>query len=250
MTDQAFEPERGAFAGENAGTAPGTRLAIVRHGEAVCNVEDFIGGHEGCRGLTKRGVRQAEVLAERLRRTGELADAVALWTSMLPRAIETAEIIAPSLGAPVVRRSCGLCERHPGEADGLTWAEYEARYLRVSLPGDDPELPLSPGGESWIDFIDRASASLTALAAAHPGQLLVVVAHGGVIDASVIRFLGLPDHGEAVRLHPDHTSITEWEHTGSRWRFARYNDAAHLAGPDAEELRTPVPDWVGRDLPD
>ncbi|HUZ21948.1 MAG TPA: histidine phosphatase family protein [Acidimicrobiales bacterium] len=250
MTDQAFEPDLGAFVQEKAGTAPGTRLAIVRHGEAVCNVEDFIGGHEGCRGLTKRGVRQAEALAERLRRTGELAGAAALWTSVLPRAVETAEIIAPSLRDLPVQRSCGLCERHPGEADGLTWAEYERRYLRISLPGDDPELPLSPGGESWIDFVDRASASLAALAADHPGQLLVVVAHGGVIDASVIRFLGLPDHGENVRLHPDHTSITEWEHTGTRWRFARYNDAAHLGGPEVEELRSPAPGWVGRDQPD
>ncbi len=228
---------------------PGTRLALVRHGEAACNAEDYIGGHSACRGLTARGVLQARILAGRLRRTGELDGAVALYTSVLPRAIETAEIVATGIAGPpsVPRQSCLLCERHPGEADGLTWAEYEERYQRVSLPGDDPELPLAPGGESWSEFVARASGALTALALRHPGELAVVVAHGGVIDSSMIAFLGLAEHGGAIRLHSEHTSITEWQHTGRTWRLVRYNDAAHLAGPEQAANRSPAPLWVGRD---
>ena len=229
--------------------APGTRLVIVRHGEAACNAEDFIGGHDGCRGLTARGVRQARALAERLERTGELAEAAALWTSVLPRAVETAEIVATALpehlGAP--RQSCQLCERHPGEADGLTWSEYEARYRRSSLPGEDPETPLSPGGESWLEFVARASAALLELAGAYPGRLVVVVAHGGVVDSSMISLLGLPAAGAGIRLHAEHTSLTEWEHTGRTWRLVRYNDAAHLAEPEHSDQRVPTPSWVARD---
>jgi len=222
--------------------AAGTRLAIVRHGEAHCNVEEVVGGHRGCRGLTERGVRQAEALARRLRRTGEFATASALYTSVLPRAVMTAEILSDALGLGTPVRTCSLCERHPGEADGLTWAQFEARYRRRSLPGDDPELPLSPGGESWAGFLDRAADALRRIAAAHPGELVVVAAHGGVIDASLIRFLSLPDHGAAVRLHPEHTSITEWHHTGGRWRLVRYADAAHLL--EGEGLRASTPEWV------
>ncbi|MGD0219191.1 MAG: histidine phosphatase family protein [Acidimicrobiales bacterium] len=233
--------------GEGA-IAVGTRLAIIRHGEAFANVDSVIGGHKGCRGLTPRGVTQSEVLAARLVRTGELAGAAALWTSVLPRAVETAAILAPALGLTGFERSCPFCERHPGEADGLTWAEYETRYQRRSLPGDDPEFPTSPGGESWIGFLDRAAAALVALATIHPGELVVVVSHGGVIDASLIRFLELAEHGNVVRLHPDNTSITEWRHTGSRWRLVRYNDAAHLAG--LSHIRSAEPEWVGAEPPE
>ena len=107
--------------------AAGTRLVVIRHGEAVANVSDLIGGHRGCRGLTERGVAQCEALAERLRRSGELAGAAAFWTSVLPRAIESAEILAPALGFAAAEQSCSLCEQHPGEADGLSWTEYERR---------------------------------------------------------------------------------------------------------------------------
>ncbi len=228
--------------------AAGTRLVIIRHGEAFANVDSIIGGHKGCRGLTPRGVAQTEVLVERLTRTGELAGAAAMWTSVLPRAIETAAILAPALGVKHFEESCSFCERHPGEADGISWAEYEARYQRRGLPGDDPEFPTSPGGESWIDFLDRAAAALTSVAVGHPGELVVVVSHGGVIDSSMIRFLGLADHGNIVRLHPDNTSITEWRHTGSRWRLVRYNDAAHLAG--RAHIQSAQPDWVSVEPPE
>lgn len=237
------------------GIAQGTRLVVVRHGEAICNVEEYIGGHSSCKGLTDRGVLQAQALAQRLVRTGELDGATAFYTSILPRAIQTSEIIAPALGratrdgaSPVFVRTCALCERHPGEADGLSWSEYVERYGRRSLPGDVPEEPLSPGGESWAGFLDRASASLEEVARAHPGGLVVVVAHGGVVDASMIRFLGLADHGNGVRLHPHHTSLTEWQHTGAKWRLVRYNDAAHLhdgaSGSTTNRLLSAPPEWV------
>ena len=223
---------------------PESRLVIVRHGEAVCNVVPYIGGHNTCKGLTERGRAQAEALARRVARTGELADWAALYTSMLPRAIETAAALAPVLGGEFISDD-GLCERHPGEADGLTFEQYEQVYGRSSLPGVTPELPFSPGGESWVGFLDRAGAALARVVAAHPGGLVVVVAHGGIIDASMIRFLELPEHGTRVRLHPTHTSITEWSHTGTQWRLVRYNDAAHLAlDADAAELTSTPPAWV------
>jgi len=225
--------------------AQGTRIVIVRHGEAWCNAQQFVGGPKSCRGLTPVGERQAAVLARRLARTHELDGAAAVWTSELPRAIETAAIVNESLGATTIQRSRVFSERDPGEADGLFWNELQGRYGRSSKPGDDPDLPLSPGGETWIEFLDRAAQGLLGLARQYPGELVVVVAHGGIIDASLIRFLGLPEHGSTVRFHAEHTSLTEWQHTGMRWRLVRYNDDAHLAEPDvASELHTPPPLWV------
>jgi len=227
--------------------APGTRLVIVRHGEAFCNAEDFVGGHEGCRGLTDLGARQVTALAARLRRTAELGAAAALYSSILPRALETAEILRTALGGDVpFEARCELCERHPGEADGLTWAEYDTRYGSL-LPATEPERPLSPGGESWLEFLDRAEKALYDVLEAHPGGLVVVSGHAGIIGASLVRFLRLPDHGTLARFHPDNSSMTEWAYTGGRWWLVRFNDAAHLDPHPAHEpegLRIPAPSWV------
>ena len=235
----------GTARSDSSGIATGTRLVIVRHGEAWCNFEQFVGGPKSCRGLTPRGVRQAEVLRDRLLRTKELSAPEAIYTSTLPRAIETAEIVAGGFPNSQVQRSAGLDERDAGEADGLSWHEIPKRYGRSSTPGDEPHQPLAPGGESWITFIDRAEAELTRLAREHSGALTLVVAHGGIIDASLIRFLRLPEHGSQIRLHAEHTSMTEWQFTGKRWRLVRYNDAAHLHEPEhANELLAPPPEWV------
>jgi len=219
---------------------------LIRHGEAVSNAEDLVGGHAGCRGLTELGRRQVLALADRIRRTGELEEATALYSSILPRAVETAAILSPALGNIACEAACKLCERHPGEADGLTWAECEERYGR-RLPGDEPERPLSPGGESWLDLLDRAEDALYQVAEAHPGELIVVSSHGGIIGASLVRFLGLPEHGGLTRFHPDNASITEWAFTGVRWWLARFNDAAHLDPHPPHEpqgLRIAAPVWV------
>lgn len=232
--------------------SPGTRLVIVRHGEAVSNAEDLVAGHLGCSGLTERGRLQVEALGERLRRTGELEGASALYSSVLRRAVETAEILLGFLGELPYEARCSLCERHPGEADGLSWAECDRRYGR-RLPGEDPERPLSPGGESWVEFLDRAEDALYELMLAHPGGLIVVSAHGGIVDTSLVRFLGLPDHGGRARLFPDNASMTEWAFTGARWWLVRYNDAAHLdpdRRQDLDGLRIVAPVWVRREQPD
>ena len=108
---------------------PATRLVLVRHGESRATVDRTLGGHESCRGLTERGRRQAQALADRLERTGELSDTSVLLTSVLPRAIETAEIVAPALGSLEIERDCDFCEFHVGEADGLT-----RRFTPTRLP--------------------------------------------------------------------------------------------------------------------
>ncbi len=226
--------------------APGSRLVVVRHGEAFSNLEDTVAGHLSCKGLTGHGRRQVEALATRLRRTGELNGAAALYSSVLARAIETAEILAPALGNLEIRQTCDLCERHVGEADGMSWREYEATYGSMK-PGEQPDREMAPGGESWVGFLDRAEAALYEVMSSNPGRLAVVAGHGGLVGASMVRFLGLSDHGAGLRGHPDNSSITEWAWTGMRWWLVRYNDGGHLdtqSWAEGDRLRIPAPDWV------
>ena len=220
-----------------------TRIVLVRHGEAVCNVSGIIGGRIGCTGLTDRGVGQAEQLADRLARSGELTGVSAVYCSVLPRAIETAEVILPALerwheGPPLVlQRDCDLCELHPGEADGLTWGQFSDRF---AAPDWDhhPEHPLAPQAESWSSFVQRASSAVARVADRHPGELVVVVSHAGLVESTILRFLPLRPDVHRLGLHTEHTSMTVWDRLEGGWRLQRFNDAAHRLAVPIEEAES------------
>ncbi|MEA3019829.1 MAG: ribonuclease / adenosylcobalamin/alpha-ribazole phosphatase [Actinomycetota bacterium] len=208
-----------------------TRLFLIRHGESVAQVEGFLSGHDTCRGLSDLGRRQATALRDRLARTGEI-EADVLLTSILPRAIETAEIIAPAIGGHEPIQDCDLCEIHGGEAEGLTWEQVAERFPRDSWQPDSSPIP---GAETWIGFHDRVARTLRKYAEEHEGKTIVAAVHGGICEASVAAFMNLPaSHGQLYPL--TNTSITEWVHRvpdfrggEPRWQLVRYNDAAHLA---------------------
>lgn len=208
-----------------------THIYLIRHGEAVSNVEPIMGGMRGDTGLTPLGVAQAERLRERLMATGEIG-AEALIASTLPRARQTAEIIAPALSLPILWDD-EVQELRVGEADGLSVAEFRERYGAPKYEFD-PFRPIAPGGESWAGFLVRVGEALERITAEHEGQRIAIVCHGGIIDASFQIF------GEVNLLAPKrfdfdtrNTSITHWRrHQRSgfprRWQLERYNDAAHL----------------------
>jgi 2,3-bisphosphoglycerate-dependent phosphoglycerate mutase len=209
-----------------------TRIVLVRHGEAVCNVNGIVGGVIGCTGLTDLGRRQISALVARLEVTGELAGATALYASILPRAVETAEILRPVVGNGKldVVQECGLCELHPGESDGLTWQEVVDRF-GVPEWDTDPDTVIAPGGESWSAFVPRAASAVRALALRHPGELVVAAVHAGVIESTMISFLEIPPAvSRRGWTRIVHASLTEWEWvpTDSRWVLIRFNDACGI----------------------
>jgi probable phosphoglycerate mutase len=211
-----------------------TRLVLIRHGQSRATVDQIAGGERGCTGLTDLGVRQVEAVRDRIVRTAELAGATALLASTLPRAVETAEILAPALGDLPVVTDRDLSELQPGEGDGLTWGEWGERFGGFRM-ADEPYRPLAPGGESWAEFQLRVGRTLSALVVAEAGGVIVVACHGGIIEGSIRNFLGLGWlTGADVLDTPANTSITEWTcvvqpGVALEWRLVRYNDAAHLA---------------------
>lgn len=209
-----------------------TRLVLIRHGESEAQAGSFIGGHEGCRGLSDLGRRQVGALRKRLERTGELTGASALYASVLPRAVETAAILRPALGHLEIRQDCDLCEGHPGEADGLSWEEWRERFAE-QVVGRGPYVPWAPGGESWAEVVVRAGRALTRIAEEHANQTVVVACHGGIVEASLRAFMHIPLEPQ-WRAVITNASITEWvfdEEPGAHshsWKLVRFNDAAHL----------------------
>jgi probable phosphoglycerate mutase len=148
---------------------------------------------------------------------------------VLPRAIETAQIIAPALGLEIARHDCDLCEVHTGAADGLAWEEYDVRYGSFDMEAE-PDRVFAPEGDSWNSFHDRVQSFIERLAADHPHETVVAVCHAGVIMAGLRRLLGMPPVGGSTQLRPTNTGLTEVEHDPvlDRWTLHSFNETGHL----------------------
>ena len=213
-----------------------TRLVLVRHGESNVTVNRVIGGYRSCSGLSELGRQQADRLRERLTTTGEIAADV-LISSNFPRAIETAEAIAPAFGNPTIEIDPGFGEHDPGpEIDGMTFAGYVERFGTPDWT--DPDVDVFPGGETVAAFHKRVGAALASTIETYHGASIVVACHGGVVDATFRHLLRTASTG-SFELHTLNTSLTEFVSAPSgEWRLRRYNDAAHLHGLPAETPRT------------
>ncbi len=210
-----------------------TQIFMIRHGQAFSNVEPIVNGMKGDEGLTPLGVQQAERLRDRLAATGEIQPDV-LIASNLPRAAQTAQIIQPALGLPIVYDE-EFQEFRPGEAaDGMRFEEAEARFGRPDLT-NNPFQPLFPGGENWGQFMLRVGTGLDRVARQYADQTIVIVCHGGVVDGSIIHFSHLnTTHLPPLAFMTNNTSITHWKLRQFRrderfqWTLMKYNDDFHV----------------------
>lgn len=225
----------------------GTRIVLVRHGESLAQERRVVGGHDGCKGLSERGRRQVGALRDRLAGSGELAGATTLYSSVMARAVETAQILAPALGDLAVESDCDFCENHPGEGDGLDVEEYERRW---PFPEDwTPRSRRDPGGETFEEMGGRVRRRLDALIERHPGETVVVACHGGVVVHAMLRWLDIePADRNRAWINPVNSSLTEWHFAANPfWKdtlpveLVRYNDHAHLHGELAPRRRQPPP---------
>lgn len=156
-----------------------TRIIAVRHGETAWNVDARIQGQMDI-GLNDKGRNQARRVGKAL--AGEAISAV--YSSDLGRAHQTAQAIADVAGIAVVPHT-GLRERGFGMFEGKTFDEIHATWpdhasdWRKRTPDWEPP----QGGESLLQLRARVTGTVETLAARHPGQQIVMVAHGGVLDA-------------------------------------------------------------------
>ena len=159
-----------------------TRIIAIRHGETAWNVDTRLQGHTDI-DLNERGQWQAKRVALAL--AGEPIDAI--YSSDLSRAHATAQAIAQrntQLAQKQVPTHTGLRERGFGSFEGQTYAQIASNFPEESerWRTRDPHFA-PPGGESLLQLRERIATTVTALASQHIGQQIVIVAHGGVMDA-------------------------------------------------------------------
>ena len=207
-----------------------TELILLRHGETDWNRELRFQGHVDV-ALNAVGLAQAERLAQRLAREA----AHRLYASDLLRAQQTASPVARELGLASVADPA-LREQNFGCVDGMRVDDIKAQHplawegwLRFHEDYGMPE------GETTRQFHARVMDAVHRVVAAHPGETVVVVTHGGVLDMiyRTARSLGLsgprqseiPNAGlNRVRVHEGKIDILAWA------------DVGHLAGLPAQPV--------------
>jgi 2,3-bisphosphoglycerate-dependent phosphoglycerate mutase len=102
-------------------------LLLLRHGESTWNLENLFTGWTDV-GLTEKGVAEGREAGRLIRDEGLVPDV--LHTSVLSRAIETAELSLAEMGLRYlpVKRSWRLNERHYGALQGLNKKETAEKY--------------------------------------------------------------------------------------------------------------------------
>jgi probable phosphoglycerate mutase len=199
-----------------------TSIYLIRHGDYDELVDDKPVENPS---LSPRGVRQAELLRDRLAHTGEIK-ADTLISSSARRAHETAQILAPALGASVVLETD--LEEWRCDRGALSPEEFSARWQRVS-DAQRPYFQWVEGGESFIELTARVQLALNRIWQEHEGKSIVLVTHGGVIQASFAYFFNL-SATTIPGISTENTAITHWTRSAdaNRWTLQRHNDHAHL----------------------
>ncbi|MDM0115086.1 histidine phosphatase family protein [Variovorax sp. J22R133] len=154
-----------------------TRLIAVRHGETAWNVDTRIQGQLDIE-LNARGQWQAKRLGQ------ALADEPisVIYSSDLARAWQTAQEIARQGELPVIAEP-RLRERCFGLFEGRTFHDIQSELPEQAQRWRQRDPEFAPeGGESLLVFRERVTHVAEELAARHPGELVVLVAHGGVMD--------------------------------------------------------------------
>ena len=208
-------------------------LLLIRHAETDYNRQLRFQGHVDVP-LNANGLAQARRLAERL--AAEPIDR--LVVSDLQRARQTAEPLAALHGlAPAP--DAQWREQAFGVLEGLDAAAIRARHPELWAAWARHEADLAPpGGESNRQFYARVWQALEALAAAHAGQRVAVVTHGGVLDMVWRGVHGLPVAGARACAIPN-TGLNRLHWDGARLVILHWGDDAHLA--DMAEAPVTIP---------
>lgn len=209
-------------------------LLLIRHGETEWNVEKRLQGHRDIT-LNREGLRQALALGRCL--LDEPIDAI--YSSDLQRALHTAQAIAVPRGMDVLLEK-GLRERCFGAFEGLVHPEINARYPDDYAAWQRRDVDARyPSGEfhaeTLREFMQRTLDCIEHLANHPDRKRIVLVTHGGVLDAVYRRATGM-----ASELPRDfdvlNASINRVSWDGRDFRIIKWADVSHLANASLDEI--------------
>lgn len=185
-----------------------TTFLLIRHATHALLKRTLVGRTPGVP-LDEKGREQAERLAERLAHLKPLA----LYSSPVQRALETAAPLSERWGLPV-QNAEEFSEIDFGEWQGRDFSDLDELqqwgYFNTYRSGTRPM-----GGELMLEVQARAVVGLQRLHAEYPNSLIAVVSHGDVIRAALNYYLGAPlDLFRRLEISPASVSILELQDWG------------------------------------
>ncbi len=199
------------------------RIILVRHGETPWNQERRAQGGSSDPPLSEVGRKQAENLAQLLKKE----NIVAIYSSPLQRALDTARAIARFHQIEVTVEP-DLREIEVGEFEGIPLASLGTTldYFLLEWQKGNGSQKL-PGGESLVDLAQRAWACVQRVTDKYKDGVVVIVSHYFVILSIICQALGMPlSHIPRLRAKAGGVSILDFGDKGSR--LIKLNDTCHL----------------------
>jgi broad specificity phosphatase PhoE/ribonuclease HI len=219
-----YVQQKGAnrLSGWQEAPAPPTTTLLLRHGQTPLSVDKRFSG-VGDPSLTSVGVAQAAAAAGRLRHSA----AVAVVSSPLDRALQTASAVASALGVEVEVDE-GFRETDFGDWEGYTFAEVRARWPAEMDAWLASTAVAPPYGESFDETATRVRQARDRVLARYGGQTLVVVSH--VTPIKTLLRIALEAPASALyRMHLDLACLSEVQWFADGPAVVRsLNDTHHL----------------------
>jgi broad specificity phosphatase PhoE len=192
-----------------------TRLLVVRHGETDWNRNGIVLGRAPGVPLNAKGRHDAGLLAEALSTQG----IVAVYSSPMERAMETAQILCDRIGLPGPIPTEGILEVDPGEWTGKSRDELLDDPIWIAAH-ENPLGVRYPNGEELSEVQARAMATIEPLIEKHVHQTFAIVTHGDVIRSIMAHYMGL-SLAYALRIIYDTASVSVVEFKEGESRVIR-----------------------------
>jgi broad specificity phosphatase PhoE len=214
------------------------KLYVVRHGRSAGNLPGRMTGWSE-HPLTRLGTAQARRVAARLAPLGPMP----VYTSDLPRALDTARLIAarwappqavtaetasPAQAAVGVVADRRLREIDLGDYEGRSWDEFVADRELAGAFAREPFTTTLPGGESLGMVRERVLAAFEEITQGEHA-VACLVCHDGPIRTILNHILGIPPERHWA-ISTSHGGLTLLE-ASEDWISVRFvNDTSHLRG--------------------
>jgi len=177
------------------------KIYIVRHGETETNKNRKRSGQRINDGLNQEGRAQITSLSETIN-----TDFDTIFTSPLNRAVQSAEILAEKIKAPIVVKD-ELMEADFGSLSGQSWDEMIPEISK-RVPGFKKEQYYNSydyrpyGGESSEDVKIRFSKFIADLKKDYSDQKVLIVAHNGILKMAHLLYSEIEvEHTQNASIH-------------------------------------------------
>lgn len=183
-----------------------TTVYLIRHGEAMGNVNETFQGHIDCE-ISPKGKKQLECLKERFK---DIPYDV-IFSSPLIRAMDTAKAVN-YYHSHTIQQDKGLMEINGGGMEGVKWSELVTLFPKeFELWSSNHSKFAIADGESMEQLYNRITLTVTKLAARNRGKTIAIVSHGCAIRNFLCYAHDIPLSGIGDLPWSDNTAVSKIE---------------------------------------